>query len=225
MRYLVFILILLTSKLSYSQLEEFHLFNELARNSGAKTILEFSINRNTQKRTKEFILEYDSSGTLNLLEEYECPAPGVLLVMKQEPRYNIDNQMSAVYVTAPNGFSMKDSLFYDYDGNLYKKERYVNNELIRTWNYRVNSIDRSEDRFNEQGKPLRKNLKNGHFIINEYDKEGNLIIITEYDEADKPYIKTSYIYKSKNILSEKNVLLLYLDRTQPLKYIYEYSFW
>jgi len=227
MKYILLISSLFIFKISSSQVENFDILTKHIHISKIKSITRFSESKGFPNGEKEFNHFFDKEGKLISTEEFDYPmGPGNPIVMRQEIKYNSESKKTATYIKAPDGSIAIDTLFYGNNGDLIKKQRLVNNQIVRTWDYSNKKKEESLDqKFDNKGRLVKSTKSDGTFTTYKYDRFGNLTQELRF-QAGKEYEKYLFEYDKENLLTKMQVYLLYIRDVakDPLRYYFEYEF-
>jgi YD repeat-containing protein len=89
----------------------------------------------------------------------------------------------ATHINAPVASTAVDTLKYNDNGNLTQKQRIVNGQIVRTWNYTNKKKDENKNEFDDNSKLLKSTETSGDYTIYEYDSNGNLIKELQFREV------------------------------------------
>lgn len=225
-KHFLIILSIFVSSSSFAQVDNYDLLTKNIESSNIKTITKFHKSKKYPNGKKEFKLEFNKEGRLVSIEEYEFPiGPDNPIVMRQEIHYNHEGKKVATHIKSPDGSTAIDTLIYDEQARLIKKQRISNGQIVKTWDYsdkKENSVQQKE--FDNDGKLIKLKDSNEDYIIYQYDSNGNLTQEIEYREG-KEHTKHTFKYDANNRLTNIETYLLYIGAgtNDPLTYYFEYE--
>lgn len=211
---------------SFGQVDNYDLLTKNIMSSNVKTITKYQNSKKFPNGEKEFKLEFNKEGQLVSLEEYEYPmGPENPIVMKQEIKYDEDGRKVLTHIRASGGSTSFDTLIYDDQNVLIKKQRIANGQVVRTMDY-SNKIENNDEQkvLDDKGNLVKLTDSDGDYTTYEYDSNRNLSQEIEFQDGEE---HTKYIFKYNNNgrLTNMETYLLYIgDGTKAtLTYYFEYE--
>mgnify|MGYP000097232702 CR=1 FL=1 len=212
--------------LSFGQVENYDLLTKNIELLNVKSITKIRKSRKFPDGEKKFKLEFNRRGQLVSIEEYEHPmGPDSPMVMRQEIRYNEEGRKVSIHIEAPGGSTAIDTLFYDSQNIMIKKQRIVKGKVVRTWNYSNNTEESdAQKEFDRKDHLVKLVGSNGDSTIYNYYADGNLSQELEFKEGEE-HTKCTFQYDKDGRLTSMETYLLYIgDGTgNPLVYYFEYE--
>jgi YD repeat-containing protein len=225
MKKILLLLSVFTFNISFGQVDNYDILSKNIESSNIHSITKFRESKKFPNGEKKFKLEFNQQGQLISIEEYEYPmGPDNPMVMKQEIDYNGEGVKVATHINAPGGSTAVDTLIYNDNGDLTQKQRIVNGQVVRTWDYTNKKKDENKKEFDDNGKLLKLIEPNGDYTTYEYDSNGNLTKELQFQEG-KEHTKYTFEYDKDNILTKIKTYLLYIGdgTTAPLNYYFDYK--
>ena len=225
MRKILFLLSVFAFNVSFGQVDNYDILSKNIESSNIQSITKFRESKKFPNGEKKFKLEFNQQGQLISIEEYEYPmGPDNPMVMKQEINYNGKGMKVATHINAPGGSIAVDTLIYNVNDDLTQKQRIVNGQVARTWDYTNKKKDENKKEIDDNGKLLKLIEPNGDYTTYEYDSNGNLTKELHFQEG-KEHTKYTFEYDNDNLLSKMKTYLLYIGdgTTAPLSYYFDYK--
>ena len=225
MKKILFLLSVFAFNISFGQVDHYDILSKNIESSNIQSITKFRESKKFPNGEKKFKLEFNQQGQLISIEEYEYPmGPDNPMVMRQEINYNGEGVKVATHINAPGGSTAVDTLIYNDNGDLTQKQRIVNGQVVRTWDYTSKKKDENKKEFDDNGKLLKLIEPNGDYTTYEYDSNGNLTKELQFQEG-KEHTKYTFEYDKDNLLSKMKTYLLYIGdgTTAPLSYYFDYK--
>lgn len=226
MKQILLLLSIFVFSSSFGQVDNYDLLTKNIESSNIKTITKFRNSKKFPNGEKKFKLEFNKEGQLVAIEEYEYPmGPDNPIVMRQEIKYDEEGKKVATHIKAPGGSTAIDTLIYDEQANLIKKQRIANGQVVRTWDYSDKKEGNGEQQeFDDDGNLIKLKESDGDYTTYKYDSNGNLTLELEYQDGEE-HTKHTFKYDKNGRLTNMETYLLYLgDGTNdPLTYYFEYE--
>jgi len=226
MKQIIFILSIFIFSSTFGQVENYDLLTKNIKSSNIMTITKYRKSNKFPNGEKKFKLEFNKERQLILIEEYEYPmGPENPIVMRQEIKYDKEGKKVAILIKAPGGNTAIDTLIYNDNDDLIKKQRIAGGQVVKTWDYSNPKKDNEKQKeFNENGHLVKLSESIDNYITYKYDSNGNLTQELEFQEG-KEHTKYSYRYDKNGRLMVIETYLLYIgDGTnEPLSYYFEYE--
>lgn len=226
MKQVLLILSVFVFNSSFGQVDNYDLLTKNIKSSNIKAISKFRRSKKFPNGEKKFKLEFNKEGQLVSIEEYSYPVgPDNPIVMRQEIKYDQEGKKVATHIKAPGGSTATDTLIYDSQNNLVKKQRITNGVVIRTWDYSdKKEVNDEQKEFDENDNLLKITKSNGDYTTYKYDSNGNLTQELEYQDG-KEHTKYTFKYDKNDRLIEMETYPIYIgDGTNdPLTYYFEYE--
>ena len=226
MKKILLVLLLLIFNRGFGQVDNYDILTKNIESSNIKTITKYFESKKYPNGQKEFKIEFNKKGQLISIDEYRYPmGPDNPIIMRQEIKYDSIGRKSKIYIHAPDGSIAIDTFIYNEKGELLSKQRLVNKEIVKTWNYSSNKkIDKEQKEYDNKGNLIKLIKANGDSTVFEYDLLGNLIYETRFQDG-KPHTKYTFEYNRKNQLINMKTYLLYIGdgKKEPIKYYFEYE--
>jgi YD repeat-containing protein len=220
------ILSIFVFKLSYCQVDNFDLLTKNIDGTNIKSITKYLEWKGYPNGEKRFKLEFNKQGQLLSIEQYEYPmGPDNPGVMRQEIEYDKTGKKIATLIIAPDGSIAVDTLIFNDKGDLIQRQRIVNGETVKTWDYPTKQKVEDTKEFDNRGNLIKSTESDESYTIYEYDKTGNLTKETQFQDG-KEHTRNTYQYDKNGRLIELKVYLLYINdgANAPLTYYFEYEY-
>lgn len=208
----------------FAQVENYELLTKHIQSSNIRTITKF-VNVGSFKE-KIFKIEFNKNEQLVTIEDYRYIQDTIhILVMRQEIKYDKNNNKNAVYIKAPDGSSVVDTFIYDKKNTLIGKRRVLNGNVVKSWDYfGTKTEEEIKKEFDQKGNLIKLIEGESNYINYTYDDSGNLIKEIQTKDGKENKMMT-YQYDKENQLNSINVYLLYIaNDKKPIKYSFEYEY-
>jgi len=210
---------------TFGQVDNYDLLTKNIESSNIHFVTKYRESKKFPNGEKKFRLEFNQKRQLVTIEEFEYPmGPVNPIVMRQEIKYNEAGKKVAIHIIAPGGRQAVDTLIYSDKGDLIKKQRIANGEVVRTWDYNNKKKDDGKKEFDSNGKLIKITKSDGDFTTYSYDSNGNMTQELQFQEGEE-HTKYTFEYDDKGQLTKLKTYLLYIgDGTKPpLIYYFEYD--
>ncbi|MCZ4409074.1 hypothetical protein O3Q51_09655 [Cryomorphaceae bacterium 1068] len=218
MKHLILLFSFCLTLSSFAQEAPYDFFSKTAEGSNVKTITQFQHSEESSEKVKTSELKLNEEGQLVSVEDYQYPVGSDKpIILRQEMKYDQEGRRVATYVEVVNLGTFIDSMIYNDQNELIKKQIIEDGEVLQTLDY-SEKLEKKE--FDENGNLVKFTNKNRDYTTYTYNSDDQLTEEFHFKDG-KELMKHSYRYDEKGFLASMETLLYNEKATKDL---FTYSF-